>query len=102
MLGHELILLSSSAEVVRESLRRSLIGISLILFLLLFSSLIMPRPVRSQFCGAHTGDLYDLPACAIDAKTGNLFDSAYLTSVEPQTIIALPAENLSFTIAYQV
>jgi len=102
MLAHERILLSSPREVVRESVRGSLTGISLILFLLLFSSLIGTRPVAAQPCGGHTGDLYDLPACAIDGTTGNLVDNAYLTSAEPQTVIALPDENVSFAITYQV
>ena len=50
----------------REIVRGSLIRISLILFLLLFSSLIGTRPVMSQFCGSANGDLYVLPACAIE------------------------------------
>ena len=79
---------------------------SLILFLLLFSSLIATQPVTAQqFCGAHTGDLYDLPACAVGLEMGSetiLADNAYLTSVEPQTVIASPGQNLSFAVSYQV
>ena len=89
-------------NAVREIVRWPLIRSSLVLFLLISSFIIGIRSVMAQPCGTHTGDLYDLPACAIDGTTGNLVDNAYLTSVEPQTIIALPGENVSFTITYQV
>ena len=75
---------------------------SITLFLLLFSSLIATQPVTAQFCGSHTGDLYDLPACAFLLNSGKFIDYAYLTSVEPQTIIASPGQNLSFAIGYQI
>jgi hypothetical protein len=79
---------------------------NIILFLLLFSSLIATQPVSAQqLCGAHTGDLYVLPAYAIDLTTGlsgTFADYAYLTSVEPQTIIATLGQNVSFTISYQI
>jgi len=81
---------------------------SLVLFLLLFSSLIATQPVTAQFCGSATGDLYDLPACAVNlaqtTSTGLFFlaDNAYLTSVTPQTIIASPGQNLSFTVSFQI
>ena len=77
---------------------------SIILFLLLFCSLIATQPVTAQGCGSHTGDLYDLPACAVmlNFHPGNLADNAYLTSVNPQTIIALPGQNVSFTMSYQI
>jgi len=81
---------------VRGSLSRT----GLVLFLLMLSSLI-GTPVMSQFCGSHTGDLYVLPACAINSSTGGLADNAYLTSVVPQTAIALPGQNLTFSISYQ-
>ena len=75
--------------------------------LLLLSSLVVtqPRPVMAQFCGSHTGDLYDLPACAIGLEMANALttaDNAYLTSVAPQTVVASPGENVSFAISYQV
>jgi len=89
-----------------------LVRTGLILFLLISSFLVGLRPVssQSQFCGSHTGDLYDLPACAIyfgdlgiyPGVPIRLADSAYLTSVEPQTVIAQPGENLSFVIDYQI
>ena len=78
---------------------------SLILFLLLFTSLSAKQPVTAQVCGAHTGDLYDLPACAIDLTTGlsgTFADYAYLTSVQPQTMVATPGQNVSFTVGYQI
>ena len=87
---------------MREIVRWPLIRSGLILLLLLLSTLIGTRPVAAQPCGGHTGDLYDLPACALDTLTGNLVDNAYLTSAQPQTVIALPGENLSFAITYQV
>ena len=83
-------------------MRGSLVRISLILFLLLFSSLIGTRPVMSQWCGSANGDLYALPACALEGSSGGLADNAYLTSVEPQTVIAQPGQNLSFVISYQI
>jgi KaiC/GvpD/RAD55 family RecA-like ATPase len=43
-----------------------------------------------------------LPACAFLLNSGKFIDYAYLTSVEPQTIIASPGQNLSFTIGYQI
>ena len=86
----------------REIVRGSLIRISLILFLLLFSSLIGTRPVMSQFCGSANGDLYVLPACAVEGPSGDLIDFAYLTSVAPQTVIVLPGQNVSFAISYQI
>ena len=86
---------------MRERATESLTRTGLVLFLLLFSSLIGIRPVMSQFCGSHTGDLYVLPACAINSNTGGLADNAYLTSVVPQTAIALPGQNLTFSISYQ-
>jgi len=79
-----------------------LVRSSLILFLLISSFLVGLRPVSSQFCGSHTGDLYDLPACAYDMFDSKYVDYAYLTSVAPQTVIAKPGENLSFAIGYQV
>ena len=85
-----------------REVRWPLIRSSLILLLLLLASLIGTRPVASQFCGSANGDLYVLPACAINARSGNPIDNAYLTSVEPQTIIAQPGQNLSFVINYQI
>ena len=85
---------------------------SLILFLLLFSSLIATQPVTAQqVCGFANGDLYVLPACAIVAdffggvytyENGQPADFAYLTAVAPQTLIASPGQNLTFTVSYQV
>jgi len=80
------------------------------LFLFLFSSLIVTQPVigqlPSQFCGSANGDLYVLPACAVESISGSgssdLADWAYLTSVAPQTVIVLPRQNLSFAISYQI
>jgi len=93
-------------ELVREIGTWSLIRNSLILFLLLFSSLIATQPVMSQFCGSANGDLYVLPACAVESispsGSSDLADWAYLTSVAPQTVIVLPGQNLSFAISYQI
>ena len=91
-----------NVNVVRTIVKWPLIRSGLILFLLLFASLIGMRSVMSQFCGSANGDLYVLPACAINVRTGEPVDNAYLTSVEPQTIIAQPGQNLSFTINYQI
>jgi len=75
---------------------------TVILFLLLFTSLIATQPATAQqFCGSHTGDLYDLPACALGVDRKPV-DNAYLTSAEPQTVIASPGQNVSFTVGYQV
>lgn len=71
--------------------------------MLLFSFLIATEPATAQNCGSHTGDLYDLPACAaLLSPPGNLADNAYLTSANPQTIIALPGQNVSFAVSYQI
>ena len=76
---------------------------SLILSLLLFSSLLATQAVTAQGCGSHTGDLYDLPACAVLlGYPYGLADNAYLTSVTPQTIVALPGQNVSFAFSYQI
>ena len=93
-------------EVVLEIVRWPFIRNSLVLFLLLFSSLIGTRPVMSQFCGSANGDLYELPACAVygisASGSSDLADNAYLTSVAPQTVIVLPGQNVSFAISYQI
>jgi len=84
---------------------------SLVLFLLLFSSLMATQPVTAQqSCGFANGDLYVLPACAIVVEPGGMYtydagqpaDFAYLTAVAPQTLIASPGQNLTFTVSYQV
>ena len=98
--------ISEEREVVREIVTWPFIRNGLILFLLLFSSLIGTRHVMSQFCGSANGNLYVLPACAVSgvsaSGSSNLADWAYLTSVVPQTIIVLPEQNLSFAISYQI
>jgi KaiC/GvpD/RAD55 family RecA-like ATPase len=38
----------------------------------------------------------------LNVHPGNLAANAYLTSVNPQTIIALPEQNVSFTMTYQI
>jgi class 3 adenylate cyclase len=77
---------------------------TLLLFLLLFSSQLATQSVMAQGCGAASGDLYNLPACAVleGFYPRTLADDAYLTSVNPQTIIALPGQNVSFAISYQI
>jgi class 3 adenylate cyclase len=77
---------------------------TLLLFLLLFSSQLATQSVMAQGCGAASGDLYNLPACAVleGFYPRTLADDAYLTSVNPQTIIALPGQNVSFAVSYQI
>ncbi len=53
-------------------------------------------------CGATSGGLYVLPACAI-SPGGSLVDRALLTSVlGGQTITAQPGQSISFTVGYQI